>query len=151
MKFVNPTRKVGDIEQKCMCDREGCRWGTNGLDFMAAEAQSAVAPVCKPADDVNFCAGLTADQVPSGVTASCLNDRYDVGSRCQLECADPGQAFNGKIFDKEQREPCLYMHSQDSWYLTVKLILLLLFTSPTRLDMDHALAQALIPAAGPST
>ena len=44
---------------------------------------------------------------------------------------------------------CVY--SQDSWYLIVTLILFPLFTSPLRLDMDHALAQALIPAAGLST
>ena len=99
------TAQVGDVEQKCMCDRDGCRWGTNGLNFMAIEwSESTVDPICKPANDVNFCEGLKPDQVPSGVTASCLNDRYDQGSRCQLECADPGQAFNGKIFDKEQRE-----------------------------------------------
>ena len=98
--FYYPILKVGDYQQKCLCDRVGCQWGANGLNFLQV-ATDFVDPLCKPAESVNFCPGLTATEVPTGVTASCLGDRYDSGSRCQLECSDPGQAFNGKIFDKE--------------------------------------------------
>ena len=92
--------KVGETQQKCLCDREGCQWGANGLNFLQM-SEEPDNPVCKPAQSVNFCSGLSPAEVPTGVTATCLDEKYDVGSRCQLECSDPGQAFNGKIFDKE--------------------------------------------------
>ena len=58
------------------------------------------------AESVNFCHGLTESDLPSGVSASCTNDRYDRGSRCQLSCNDPGQGFGGKSYNKIRFGSC---------------------------------------------
>ena len=60
---------------------------------------------------------MTHEQIPEGVTASCAEkDKYEKGTRCKISCADPGQGFGGKVFDKTRFGSCACPNpSQCDW------------------------------------
>ncbi|CAG5089889.1 Oidioi.mRNA.OKI2018_I69.PAR.g12392.t1.cds [Oikopleura dioica] len=104
---------VGSSSHKCTCKRNGCSWRPFPFDTVGDSA----APLCKPAESVNFCPGLTQEQIPEGVTASCAEkDKYGKGTRCKISCSDPGQGFGGKVFDKTRFGSCACPNpSQCDW------------------------------------